>query len=119
MHERVIFLLELFTVQYNKIITEIQVEKKRLTPDWLIAQNVAKEAYVYINSLIDAIREGIDNSFRLGQYLYEKKMLFESCIISLRFYEYESKLSRLLEVIELKEREFLNTILIRHLFGMN
>ncbi len=91
---------------YNKIITEIQVEKKRLTPDWLIAQNVAKEAYVYINSLIDAIREGIDNSFRLGQYLYEKKMLFESCIISLRFYEYESKLSRLLEVIELKEREF-------------
>lgn len=91
---------------YNKIITEIQVEKKRLTPDWLIAQNVAKEAHVYINSLIDAIREGIDNSFRLGQYLYEKKMLFESCIISLRFYEYESKLSRLLEVIELKEKEF-------------
>lgn len=33
-------------------------------------------------------------------------MLFESCIISLRFYEYESKLSRLLEVIELKEKEF-------------
>lgn len=91
---------------YNKIITEIQVEKKRLTPDWLIAQNIAKEAHVYINSLIDAIREGIDNSFRLGQYLYEKKMLFESCIISLRFYEYESKLSRLLEVIELKEKEF-------------
>ena len=90
---------------YNKIITEIQVEKRRLTPDWLIAQNVAREAHVYINNLIGAIKESIDNSFRLGQYLYEKKMLFESCIISLRFYEYESKLSRLLEVIELKEKE--------------
>ena len=91
---------------YNKIITEIQVEKRRLTPDWLIAQNVAREAHVYINNLICAIKESIDNSFRLGQYLYEKKMLFESCIIFLRLYEYESKLSRLLEVIELKEKEF-------------
>lgn len=90
---------------YNKIITEIQVEKRRLTPNWLIAQNVAKEVRAYINNLIDAIQEGIDNSFRLGQYLYEKKMLFEACIISLRFYEYESKLSRLLEVIDLREKE--------------
>ena len=46
---------------YNKIITEIQVEKRRLTPDWLIAQNVAREAHLYINILIDVIQEGIDN----------------------------------------------------------
>ena len=47
---------------YDKIITEIQVEKKRLTPDWLIAQNVAREAHLYINILIDVIQEGIDTT---------------------------------------------------------
>lgn len=91
---------------YNKIITEIQVEKKRLTPDWLIAQNVAREAYVYINVLEDAVRESIDNVFKLGQYLYDKKLLFEACIISIRFYEYESKLSRFIEIIEYRKEEF-------------
>lgn len=91
---------------YNKIITEVQVEKKRLTPDWLIEQNVAREAYVYINILEDAIREGIDNVFNLGQYLYDKKLLLEACIISMRFYEYESKLSRFIKIIESREKEF-------------
>jgi len=91
---------------YHNIITEIQVEKKRLTPDWLIAQTVAKEAHAYINSLEDAIIESIDNVFTLGQFLYGKKLLFEACIILLRFYEYESKLSRFIEIIEFRENEF-------------
>ncbi len=90
---------------YNKIITEVQVEKKRLTPDWIIAQHVAREAYIYINSLEDAVREGIDNIFKLGQFLYDKKFLFEACIILMRFYEYESKLSRFIEIIEFREEE--------------
>lgn len=91
---------------YSKIITEVQVEKKRLTPDWLIAQNVAYETYVYMNVLEDAIREGIDNIFKLGQYLYDKQLLFEACIILIRFYEYESKLSRFIEIIEYRKEEF-------------
>ena len=91
---------------YNRIITEVQVEKKRLTPDWLIAQNVAREAYVYTNVLEDVVREGIDNIFKLGQYLYDKQLFFEACIILIRFYEYESKLSRFTEIIECRKKEF-------------
>lgn len=91
---------------YSKIITEIQIEKKRITPDWLIAQNIAKEYHVYVNILEDAIREGIDSVFKFGQYLYDKKMLFEACIIFMRFYEYESKLTRFIKIVDFKENKF-------------
>lgn len=91
---------------YNNILIEVQVEKKRLTPDWLIAQTVAKEAHAYINSLEDSVIEGIDNVFTLGQFLYSQKLLFEACIILMRFYEYESKLSRFIEIVEFRENEF-------------
>ena len=91
---------------YNKIITEVQIEGRRLTPDWLIGQRVAKEAYAYMNVLEDVVGEGIDNIFNLGQYFYDKKFLFEACIILMRFYEYEAKLSRFIQIIEFREKEF-------------
>lgn len=90
---------------YKNIILEVCVEGKRITPDWVIKQQIAKEEYVYINSLIDIVREGMDHAFSLGKVLLEKELYFEACIILTRFYEYESKLSTFLEIANIREKE--------------
>ena len=90
---------------YEKVITEIRVEGKRITPDWVIRQQVAKEEYVYLNSLLDIVREGLDHAFGLGKVFSEKGLYFEACIIFTRFYEYESKLSRFIYVVNTRQSE--------------
>lgn len=77
---------------YKKILTEIYAEGHRITPDWLIKQYVAKEEYIYVNSLFDMVKEGIEHAFLLSSVFIEKKMYYEACILLTRFYEYESKL---------------------------
>lgn len=90
---------------YEKVITEIKVEGKRITPDWVIRQQVAKEEYVYLNSLLDIVREGLDHAFGLGKIFSDKGLYFEACIIFTRFYEYESKLSRFIYVVNNRKSE--------------
>ena len=92
---------------YKKIVTEVQVEGKRITPDWVIKQQVAKEEYTYLNSLLDIIREGMNHAFSLGKLLAEKKLYSEACVILIRFYEYESKLSRFVSIIESRKDELM------------
>ena len=90
---------------YEKIHTEIIAEGKRLTPNWIIKQQVAKEEYVYLNSILDLVSEGMENVFSLGKIFLDKGLYFEGCILFTRFYEYESKLSRFIDVIENKKKE--------------
>ncbi len=90
---------------YEKVITEIRVERKRITPDWVIRQQVAKEEYVYLNSLLDIVREGLDHAFGLGKFFSDQGLYFEACIIFTRFYEYESKLSRFLYIVNNRKLE--------------
>ena len=90
---------------YEKIETEIAIEGHRLTPDWLMGQTIAKQEYIYLNSLIDTIREGTDHIFGLGQKYADSGMFFEACIILTRFYEYESKLQRLNKIMENREHD--------------
>ncbi len=85
---------------YQRIITELKVEGRRITPDWVIIQKLAKEEYLKLNSSIDVIKEGIDKVFDLGKLLLDSKMYFEACIILTRFYEYESKLGRFRNLVE-------------------
>ena len=42
---------------YKKMITEVYAEGHRITPDWLIKQYVAKEEFVYVNTLFDMVKE--------------------------------------------------------------
>ncbi|BAK48477.1 type II restriction enzyme methylase subunits [Clostridium sp. SY8519] len=77
---------------YKKIITEVYAEGHRITPNWLIKQYVAKEEFVYVNSLFDMIKEGIEHAYSLSRFFIEKNMHYEACIMLTRFYEYESKL---------------------------
>ena len=82
---------------FEKIVTEVKIEGRRLTPTWVVKQQIAKEEYTYLNSLLDIIRGGIDHTLNLGKTLSDKKLYFEACIVLTRFYEYESKLSLFLE----------------------
>jgi len=90
---------------YEKIITEVKIEGRRITPDWVIKQQVAKEEYVYLNSLLDIVREGMNHAFGLGKIFSSKGLFFEACIVFTRFYEYESKLSRFIEIVNYRKRE--------------
>lgn len=78
---------------YKKILTEVQVEGHRLTPDWLMKQFITNEEFIYVNSLFDVVRESIDHAYSLGEFFVDNQMYYEACILFTRFYEYESKLS--------------------------
>ena len=75
------------------MITEVYAEGHRITPDWLIKQYVAKEEFVYVNTLFDMVKEGVEQAYSLSSFFVEKNMHYEACIMLTRFYEYESKLS--------------------------
>lgn len=90
---------------YSNIITEVKVEGKRISPEWVIKQQIAKEEYVYLNTLLDIVREGMDHAFSLGEMLSEKKLFFEACIILTRFYEYESNLNTFVEIVKTQKEK--------------
>ncbi|WP_242821860.1 type II restriction endonuclease subunit M [Pseudoramibacter alactolyticus] len=89
---------------YKKILTEVYAEGHRITPDWLIKQYVAKEEYVYVNSLFDLVKESIEHSYSLSSLFFEKRMYYEACIMLTRFYEYESKLSNFYQYADRVEK---------------
>ena len=82
---------------FKKILLEINVEKQRITPVWLIKQYVAKEEFDYVNLLYDVVKEGIEHIYFLSNIIFEKKMYYESCILISKFYKYESELTIFLE----------------------
>ena len=86
--------------EYKKIAFEITTEGKRITPDWLLKELVAKEEYINLNSILEAIGDGLNTVFTLGKDLADGERLFDACIILSRFYEYESKYSRFKESID-------------------
>ena len=92
---------------YKKIITEVEVEGKRITPDWVIKQEIAAEEYRYMNSLLDLMAEGIEYTFSLGNRLADKTFYVEACILLIRVYEFESKINRFINIAEetIKELE--------------
>lgn len=87
-----------YTDFYKKKLIEVQVEGYRLTPDWLVKQYIAKDEFIYVNSLFDVVREGIDHAYSLGEFFIDNEMYYEACILFTRFYEYESKLSYFYEM---------------------
>ena len=91
---------------YKKIVTEVQIEGTRLTPEWVIKQQLAKEEYIYLNSILDTVRDGINSVFNFGKRLLENKLYCEACIVLTSFYEYESKLLRFMEVMNQCEKLF-------------
>lgn len=91
---------------YRKIVTEVQIEGTRLTPEWVIKQQLAKEEYMYLNSILDTVRDGINSVFNFGKELLENKLYSEACIVLISFYEYESKLLRFMDVVKQCEKQF-------------
>ena len=82
---------------FKKILLEVNVEKQRITPVWLIKQYVAKEEFDYVNLIYDVVKEGIEHIYFLSNIFIEKKMYYEACILISKFYKYESELTIFLE----------------------
>lgn len=85
---------------YKKIIYEVKTEGKRITPDWLVKQYVAKDEYDYLCVLVNIVKKSIEHAYLLGKEMLNKNMDYEACIIFFRFYEVESKLSAFYGLIE-------------------
>lgn len=100
---------------YSRISTELVSEGHRITPDWVIKQAIAKEEYSNLNTLLDAVVDGINTVFSLGKKLSEDKRLFEACIIFSRFYEYESKYLRFRTITEKR----INDLQLQHIDKQN
>lgn len=90
------------------MITEVYAEGHRITPDWLIKQYVAKEEFVYVNTLFDMVKEGVEQAYSLSSFFVEKNMYYEACIMLTRFYEYESKLSNFFKFANQVEKNLNN-----------
>lgn len=91
---------------FKNIVTEVQIEGRRLTPEWVIRQRLANEEYMYLNSILDIVRGGINSVFNFGKELLENKLYSEACTVLISFYEYESKLLRFMDVMNQCEKLF-------------
>lgn len=76
---------------YKRILIEKKVEGQRITPDWVIKQMVAREEFLFLNSLLRCVIDGMNTVFSMGTQFASEQHLFEGCIILTRFYEFESK----------------------------
>ena len=92
---------------YNKLKKEYYIEGKIITPEWVIAQAVAKEQYTYINNLSNLIRECLDSYFNLGIAFDKSNRSLEACIVFIRFYEVESKVARFMQLFQNTRAELL------------
>ncbi len=93
---------------YKNIFKERGIEKRRITPDWIIKQQIALEEYEYLLNTIEVIDFGIRKLFGFGKELKNKNPI--KCIVLTRFYEYRSKLNRLFEVLKNEEEELFKYI---------
>ena len=92
---------------YSRIKKEKTTEGSIVTPDWVIAQTIAKEQFAYINNLTNFIRECLDNFFNLGITFDNNERMLEAYTVFIRFYEVESKVARYKSLFKQKEAELL------------
>lgn len=76
---------------YRKILLETKIEGQRITPDWVIKQMVAHEEFMFANSLLKNVADGMNTVLSMGKLFSDNKRMLEGCIILSRFYEFESK----------------------------
>ncbi len=87
---------------YKKITTEVAVEGKRITPTWLIKQELSKDEYIKLNALALKVGLSFERAMDLGKKCNNLDMLFEACLVLIKFYEFENKVSRLISLLKTK-----------------
>ena len=78
---------------YQRIQTELKIEKKRITPPWYIEQNVAEQVFNHINLLTSQMAEMIELAFSIGDRLFNDKCYYQAAIWFCRLSEMDAKLS--------------------------
>lgn len=93
---------------YKKVFKERRIEGRRITPDWVIKQQIALEEHENLLSIEEAIDFGVRKLFDFGAELKDKNLI--KCTILTRFYEYRSKLNRLFIAQKNVEEELIRYI---------
>lgn len=78
---------------FNCIFTEHKLESKRITPDWYIKQTIAREIYLDLNAVVEAMSEIYNNCFSVGKQLAESKCYLQGATVLSRLFELSSKTS--------------------------
>jgi len=102
---------------FSSVYAEYMLERKRITPDWLIAQMLAKNIYDYVEELVQTLDDVTNNiPFNIGKKLHENKAFFDAMLIFSRMTELKSKSSVSIGKLEalisfLKDKHFEKTYL--------
>lgn len=101
---------------YRQIGAEYAIEKKRITPDWLVEQTVAYQMYLSLGEVVDVLERIADNIFQLGKQLYEHKKIYSAAVALSHCIEMESKcelaMSRLRSIIPTLEGKHFETSIV-------
>lgn len=82
---------------YCNILTELSIEGKRLTPDWVIKEEISHEEYTKLNSLIIDVNKSVKSAFELCGKCEENNLPFETSVILLKFYELDNVMAKFIE----------------------
>lgn len=80
---------------YNRVETELKIEKKRITPTWYTEQMVAKQIYEHSNLLITQMADMFAFASSVGERLLESKCYYKAAIWFCRFSELDAKITSL------------------------
>ena len=83
----------------KQIRTEIEIEHKRITPDWYIEQIVAKEIYDYCNEAIEMLTSVFTSVLDLGTRIGETGRQTLAVVALCRFFEMQSKCTMVNQIV--------------------
>ena len=86
---------------------EYEVEGRRITPDRVVNNEIACEEYEKINTLIKSIRDASWNMFCLGEKCEKSHMLFEECLILVKYFEYERRMRQFIDLVKEQQNKIL------------
>ncbi|MBP5554374.1 MAG: hypothetical protein J6X94_05830 [Lachnospiraceae bacterium] len=85
---------------YQCLRNEYIIEGRRITPDWVINNEIALKEYENINTLVRTVCDANRNEFNLGRKCKDNDMLLEACLILVRYFQYEKKICQFLDLIK-------------------
>ena len=77
---------------YTGIAAEQKIENKRITPDWYIKQNIAKQIYNIMEQLCDSVRRANDSIIKFAQELHKGKKHIAATLVYTKYIEWYHKI---------------------------
>jgi len=78
---------------YKKIQTELVLERKRITPNWIIEQIISCYVIRHLNDLCEILDSCYEQIIKTGELLFEAEKYYESALAFSRLSELDMKLN--------------------------